>query len=282
MDTVLTARAALRAHWPEYLIEAWALGTFMVSAGVFATAFQYPDSSLFSAMESNDGRRVAIGVAMGLTAIGLIYSPWGRRSGAHMNPAVTVAFWSLDKIAGWDALFYVFAQVVGGLCGVLAVLGLLGPAFAAPPVSYVATVPGEAGVATAFFSELGISLLLMTVVLITGSIPRLRAWTGVIAGIMVATFIAVEAPLSGMSMNPARTLASAIPSHVHTALWIYLTAPTIGMWLAARAFSLFQGRCAAICAKLQTHSVAQRCIHCGYAPPAGSTKSTIAATKGQS
>ena len=61
-----------------------------------------------------------MGAIMGLTAIGLIYSPWGQQSGAHLNPAVTLTFWRLGKVATWDALFYVLAQFAGGALGVLA------------------------------------------------------------------------------------------------------------------------------------------------------------------
>mgnify|MGYP003465459333 CR=1 FL=1 len=105
--------AALLHHWPEYLIEGWALGVFMISAGVFATLLESPDSPVHAAIHSDVLRRVLIGVAMGLTAIGLIYSPWGKRSGAHMNPAVTLAFLRLGRVRRWDAVFYVAAQFVG-------------------------------------------------------------------------------------------------------------------------------------------------------------------------
>ena len=137
---------ALRRHWPEYLMEAWGLGTFMVSAGLFATLLWYPGSPLAQALPDGMARRALMGLAMGLTAIGIIYSPWGQRSGAHINPAVTLTFWRLGKVATWDAIFYIAAQFIGGLLGVLAVLALLGLAFADPPVSYVATLPGPDGV----------------------------------------------------------------------------------------------------------------------------------------
>ena len=88
-------------------------------------------------------RRALMGLIMGLTAIAIIYSPWGQQSGAHINPAVTLTFWRLGKIATWDAVFYVAAQFMGGLLGVLVVLALLGAIFADPPVSYVATLPGR-------------------------------------------------------------------------------------------------------------------------------------------
>jgi aquaporin Z len=267
MSTTITARSAFRQHWPEYLIEAWALGIFMVSAGVVTTALGYRDSTLHELLPDAGVRRALIGVAMGLTAIGLIYSPWGRRSGAHMNPAVTLAFLSLGKIATWDAIFYVLCQIGGGLLGVLAVHAALGGAFADPPVAWVVTVPGERGVAVAFLAEFTISFALLLTVLRVATSRRWSGSTGIVAGLLVAGYITFEAPLSGMSMNPARTLASALPSGIFNSLWVYMTAPTAAMGLAARAFAGIEGGRLAICARLQPHSTLWRCIHCGHSPP---------------
>ena len=108
----MTAIQSLREHWPEYAIEGWALGMFMVSASAVATLLEYPASPLHAAVPSPHTRLAIAGVAMGLTAIALIHSPWGRRSGAHMNPAVTLTFWRLGKIKRWDAVFYVAAQFI--------------------------------------------------------------------------------------------------------------------------------------------------------------------------
>ena len=108
---------ALRRHWPEYLIETVGLGVFMVSAGVFTTLLEYPGSSIRGAIADAWARRALIGLAMGATSIALIYSPWGGRSGAHFNPAVTLTFYRLGKVAPWDAAFYIGAQFLGGLMG---------------------------------------------------------------------------------------------------------------------------------------------------------------------
>ena len=126
---------AIRHHWPEYLMEAAGLGLFMVSAGIFTTLFEYPGSPLHQSFASDLTRRALIGLAMGLTAIALIYSPWGRQSGAHYNPAVTLGFARLGKVRLWDAVFYITAQIVGGLAGVLLVSALLGEYFRRSPVS---------------------------------------------------------------------------------------------------------------------------------------------------
>lgn len=258
---------ALRHHWPEYLIEGWALGMFMISAGVFATLLGAPDSSLHQAIADGDLRRLLGGIAMGLTAIAIIYSPWGQRSGAHMNPAVTLTFLRLGKIKGWDAFFYVVAQFLGGLAGVQVVLAFAGNAFSAAPVEYAVTRPGEYGIWVALAAEFAISFGLMLVVLGVSNSRRWARWTGLAAGLLVATYITLEEPLSGMSMNPARTVASAIPGSHWMHLWIYFAAPIAGMLSAAQLYVWWRGRGHVGCAKLQ-HSARQRCIHCGYEPGA--------------
>ena len=255
----------LRHNWPEYLIEAWALGTFMVSAGVFATLLEYPGSPVRQAIDNADVRRALVGLAMGLTAVALIYSPWGQRSGAHMNPAVTLTFLRLGKIHRWDALLYIVAQFLGGTVGVLLTAAFLGPRFTAPPVSYVATLPGEHGLFVAFVSEVAISLVLIFVVLSVSNTPRLARFTGLIAGCLVAAYITLEAPLSGMSMSPARSFASAAPASQWHAFWIYVAAPVIGMLAGAQLVLRNRAGQRVACAKL-LHPDNQRCIHCGHEP----------------
>ena len=251
----------VREHWPEYLMEAAGLGLFMISAAVVTALFEYPQSFLNQLLPDPVLRRFLIGVAMGLTAIGIIYSPWGKRSGAHLNPAVTLTFFRLGKIQGLDALFYVLAQFSGGLIGLLLASMALGMAIEHPTVNYVVTVPGLEGPGIAFAAEACISFVLMLVVLIVSNQTKLNAWTGIFAGVLVATYIAVEAPLSGMSMNPARSFASALPAHLWTDFWVYLTAPLLGMLVAAECYVRVRGAHRVLCAKLH-HRNNARCIFC--------------------
>jgi aquaporin Z len=263
MRTTLTD--ALRKHWPEYLIEAWALGTFMVSAGLVATLLGAPASPVHRALPDPMWRNAAGGIAMGLTAIALIHSGWGKRSGAHMNPAVTLTFLRLGKIHPWDALFFGIAQVLGGIAGVLLVAALAGHSFTDPPVSYAVTLPGSSGPAAAFAAEFVISAILMLTVLSFSAFKRLAPFTGLIVGCLVATYITFESPLSGMSMNPARSFASAAPGMQWRHLWIYLTAPLLGMLTGAQVFLMVADARRVLCAKL-LHPLGVPCIHCGYEP----------------
>ena len=260
----LTLAEALRRHWPEYLIEGWALGMFMISAGLVATALGAPDSFGQREVASPLVRNALAGAAMGVTAMMLTYSPWGMRSGAHMNPAITLTFLRLGKMRGSDALFFVLAQTIGGTIGVLLLAAALGPAFTQPPVSYAATLPGAAGPAIAFAAEFGISALLMFVILLVSGSRRARL-TGIAAGCLVAIYIALESPLSGMSMNPARTFASAAPGMHWQHFWIYLCAPVPGMLLGAEIYLATFGSRQLRCAKL-VHSDDIPCIHCGFQP----------------
>jgi aquaporin Z len=253
--------AAFRRHWPEYLIEAICLGLFMLAACLGGAALEYPGSALRLALPDPTLRRGVMGVLMGLTAIGLIYSPWGARSGAHMNPSVTLAFLHLGKITRLDAAWYVLAQFVGGTLGVLLSAMLLGSSIADPNVNYVVTVPGPAGSAVAFAAEFSISFLLMLVVLVVSGHPRWARFTGVCAGVLVALYIFIEAPFSGMSMNPARTFGSALIGHTYTAGWIYFTAPPLAMLLAAEIYHRVKVSYDEVCAKLH-HAPMHQCIHC--------------------
>jgi len=259
------ALTAMRAHWPEYLMEAAALGTFMISACVFGVLLEHPSSPIHAALEGAAMlRRVLTGVAMGLTAIGIIYSPWGQRSGAHMNPAVTFTFLTLGKIAPWDAVFYMVFQFLGGVAGVAVASLLIEPALQHSAISYVVTTPGPYGTRVAFLAEFAISMLLMGTILWVSNSRRLSRFTPLFAGALVALFISFEAPLSGMSMNPARTFGSALCADEWTALWIYFTAPPAAMLLAAILYRFRRGAHRVFCAKLH-HCNSQRCIfNCRY------------------
>ena len=252
-------REALKQHWPEYLIEAGGLGVFMISACVFGALLEHPASPVRQTIEDSFARRVLMGMAMGLTAVAIVYSPWGKRSGAHLNPAVTLTFFRLGKVEKPDAIFYVLAQFIGGVVGVLFAAALLRSALANPAVNYVVTLPGETGTFVAFVAEVVITFILMFTVLTVSNRAKIARFTGLFAGTLVATYITFEAPLSGMSMKPARTFGSASVGNIWTALWIYFTAPPLGMLLAAESYLRLVGAHKIFCAKLHHHND-QRCI----------------------
>jgi aquaporin Z len=254
--------AALSSHWPEYLMEAGLLCAFMVSACVFGALYEFPGSPVHQAIMSGFLRRFLMGISMGLTAIAIIYSPWGKQSGAHINPSVTFTFFRLGKIRGWDALFYIAAQFSGAVLGVFLVAQLLGRQVSDPAVRYVVTTPGPHGPWVALAAEFIIAAGMMSAVLYFSNHHRLAGYTGVFAGVLVATYITIEAPFSGMSMNPARSFGSALPPMIWDGLWVYLTAPPLGMLFAAEIYLWWKGKRAVMCCKLH-HNNDKRCIFCG-------------------
>jgi aquaporin Z len=256
--------SAATKHWPEYLIEAVCLGLFMVSACSFTVLLEHPASAIRQRLPSAFVRRLLAGIAMGATAIALIYSPWGKQSGAHFNPSVTLTFFRLGKIEPWDACFYVVAQFMGGTIGVLFSGLIWGHAIAEQNVRYAATVPGARGTGVAFVAEMVISFVMMIIILNVSNSAQIARFTGVIAGALVATYITLESPLSGMSMSPARSFASAATGGLWNSLWIYFTAPPLGMMLAAQVYLWLRGKDAVFCAKLH-HDNDKRCIfRCNY------------------
>jgi aquaporin Z len=257
--------AALRSHWPEYFMEAAALGAFMISACVCSVLLEHPSSPIHQSLADLPiVRQALMGLAMGSTLIAIVYSPWGQRSGAHMNPGVTITYFALGKVTAPDSLFYMLSQFLGGVAGVMIAGMLIGLPLQHSAVNFVVTTPGSGGVRIAFAAEFAISFLMMSTVLWASNSRRLSRFTPLFAGTLVATFIFVESPLSGMSMNPARTFGSAFSADEWTALWIYFTAPPAAMLLASLVYRFRNGANAVFCAKLH-HCNNQRCIFkCRY------------------
>src|ERR1041385_3003431 len=226
------ARAINRRAWLIYTIDGALLGLFMISACAFTALIEHPSSPVRKAIESTFLRRSLIGAAMGTTAVALIYSSWGRRSGALMNPALTLCHLRLRRLAATDAAGYILAQFAGAASGMAIVAALLRPALSHPSVNFATTQPGVSGIAAAWFGEFAIALILMTVIMTLNKFPSLNRFTGLFAAALVALFITFEAPLSGMGLNPARTLSSELCANLFTGWWIYFTAPLAGMLTA--------------------------------------------------
>lgn len=236
-------------HWRAALIDGALLGVFMLSAATFGVLLFHPDSIVARRWASPLLRRIVMGLAMGATATALIYSPWGRTSGAHMNPAVTLAFLALGKVSALNAMTYAAAHFIGAVLGVLTARGILGVSLMHKDVNGVATLPGRLGVKGAAVGEFVIAFTQLLVVLVAANIMVTHVYTGLIAGVMVAAWIVLVAPISGMSMNPARTLASAVLARQWRGLWVYLVVPPAAMLSAAGVFVELDGRvfCAKTC-----------------------------------
>jgi len=229
-----------KQHWQAYLMEAAGLAGFVLGAGCLAVFLEHPDfpamRSSFGAAENAIWRRVPLGLIMGAYIAVVIYL-FGEKSGAHINPATTWAFFRLKKINFADSVFYTLAQFAGAIAAALTLKFALGLWFAHPLINFGVTKPMPPhNSLSAFVAEFIISFVLMFVVLIFISSKRLEKYAAVVAGVLIALYLIVELPFSGMSLNPARSFAAAFAANEWKHLWIYFVAPPVAMLLAAEIF----------------------------------------------
>jgi aquaporin Z len=237
----LQMKASFKKNWKHYLQEALGLAIFMVSACFFGAMLFSEKTSWHHAIPNGIMKNVLMAIAMGTTALFIFYSPWTAPSGSQINPAVTLSFLRLDKMCRYDAIFFIIFQFIGGTVAVFVMQGLMGHILKDAPVNSATTVPGKFGLIGSLITELFIAFITMSIVLFTSNNNKLKKFTRVFAGCLVFTWVLVAAPMSGFGMNPARSFASALPSGVWTAFWIYLFVPITGMLLATE-FYLFVER----------------------------------------
>jgi glycerol uptake facilitator protein/aquaporin Z len=200
-----------------------------------------PDSPL--AVDNTHAATAVVGVVVGIVLVVLIISPLGRCSGAHMNPAISLALWLMGAFPGRYLPAYAAAQLAGSVAGTA--LGRLcwGSVVSRPSLHYAAVHPAPAwNVAALVVAESG---CLMLVVLMVGFFlarPAVSRWLPYAVGAATALIITVLGGLSGGSANPARQLGPALLSGGTQLLWVYLAAPLIGASLGAAAHCLLQRR----------------------------------------
>ena len=210
-------------------------------------------------------RRLITGSIFATAGAAVVYSRLGRRSGGHFNPAVTLAFHRLGKVTTRDAAAYVVAQTLGAVLGAFVVWAAWGAW--ARSVHVGATVPGPHGRVVAFVAELVMAFLLLTLILQFVAHMGVARWTPVAAGVLAATLVVLVAPISGTSINPARSFGPAVWGHELGVFWIYLLAPTLGALLATLLYRAL-GRRTTPCAKLfHTDEYVCHFVDCQYQRP---------------
>jgi aquaporin Z len=220
----------------DYCYEGLGLGIFMFSAGFFDALIDSPNLPIRQHIHSAFMRRFLIGLTMGLTALYIFNAPFGKKSGAYINPAVTLVQYRLQNIDRKDAFFYVLFQFIGGTLGMYLVYLVMPVLISSTAINYIVTQPGAAGTTVAFILEFIISCLMICTVLFTSDNIHLAKYTSYFVAILITLFITFEAPYSGMSMNPARTFSSAIISNQWKVFWLYCIAPIGGMLFGERIF----------------------------------------------
>jgi aquaporin Z len=252
----------MRRNLPLYACEL--VGTaLMLFWGVSAVALMWGRGSPVPEIGNPALRRLITGLLFAGGATAVVYSPLGQRSGAHINPAITLAFWRLGKVPAHDVVGYVVAQFLGALLGTAAAVVAWGDLVRS--VQYAATVPGDGwGWPGALIAEALITFLLAFVIFVCVNKPRIASKTGLIAGTLVALLVMIEAPVSGTSLNPARSFAPALFVPVFQHQWVYFAGPVLGALVAAAAFRGRWGE-STVCAKLY-HTARYPCPFdtCGY------------------
>jgi aquaporin Z len=241
---------AVQIHWREYLMEAAELAALMLCICGAGTLFYGRNSPLANIGLSWITRSALMGVMVASATFVIIRSPFGRRSGAHFNPALTVAYFWLRRIHRWDALSYVAAQFTGGIVGVFLAHQLLGTNLSDFPVRYVVTIPGRNGILIAFVAELLTSFVLMEVVLVATNHLRLARFSPLLVAFMTVFYYVFSTSISGYSVNPARSFSSALFAHIWHGIWIYFIAPGLGMLAAAALYKKVAGCDRIYCAKV--------------------------------
>lgn len=243
------------------------LGALMLCICGAGTLFYSRNSPLANIGLSWITRSALMGVTVAGATFVIIRSPFGRRSGAHFNPAITVAYFWLRRIHRWDALSYVVAQFTGGIVGVFLAHQLLGTSLSDSPVRYVVTIPGCNGVLIAFVAELLTSFVLMEVVLVATNHARLAKFSPLFVAAVTVFYYVFSSSISGYSVNPARSFSSALFAHIWHGIWIYFIAPSLGMLVAAALYKRVAGSDRIYCAKV-FHDLRSTCpFNCRFHEP---------------
>lgn len=225
MSTVSSLSRRLRL---SRAADEFALTTVMLFLAVTIVMWlRDPGSALY--VGDLDTALAVIGVVSGAILTGLIISPPGRRSGGHLNPAVTVSLWLMGAFPGRSVVPYVLAQLAGSAAGTGLGRLVWGPAASLPSVNYAAIVPAPTWhPASVFVAEAGSMTIIIVAVGFTMAHARFARLVPYVIGLSVALVIAVLGPRSGGSINPARQFGPAALAGQGTDLWIYLVAPVLG------------------------------------------------------
>jgi aquaporin Z len=221
---------------PPIIFIAELVGTaLLVAVGLSVVILNFGDGSPVPELVPNPGlRRLMTGFFFGMTGGLIALSPLGKESGAHINPVVTLGFWLMGKMRGSHALGYMVAQLLGGILGALPLIawGQMGEG-----INYGATLPGPGyGVGSAAVGEIATTFCLIAGLFFFVRHGSLRRFTPLLFPLLYAVMVFLEAPVSGTSTNPARSLGPAVISGAWNAWWVYWAGPALGTLLAVGAF----------------------------------------------
>lgn len=193
-----------------------------------------PGAAMVNAYSDGAVTHPGVALAFAFVVLAMIYA-LGHISGAHINPAVTLAFWSVRRFPGRDVLPYVGAQCAGAVAASFTMGAVVGPVG-----GFGATVPAVP-VGGAFAVEWLLSFVLMLVIMAVATDERVApGFAGIAVGLTVGFCALAGGPLTGASMNPARSLGPAVAGGLWEAHWIYWAAPVTAMLVAVRVYEFLR------------------------------------------
>ncbi|HEX8394464.1 MAG TPA: MIP family channel protein [Longimicrobium sp.] len=204
------------------------------AVGTFFLVLIGPGAAMVNAHSDGAVSHPGVALAFAFVITGMVYA-LGHISGAHLNPAVTLAFLSARRFPARDVLAYVGAQCAGATAAAFTLRWLLGGVG-----DYGATLPAI-GVARGFVVELLLSFALMLVIMAVATDKRVaEGFAGIAVGLTIGFCAMMGGPLTGASMNPARSLGPAISGGIWEGHWIYWAAPILGMFIAAQLYEFLR------------------------------------------
>ncbi len=258
-------------HWAEWGSEFAGTGILLLG-GLSGLFLDFAPGSPVAAVLPGESLRLLItGLILGATGLLVTVSPLGRRSGAHLNPSVSLAFWRRGHMHPHDLIGYAAAQTAGAIAGTLVARWCWGDRAAALDLG--ATRPGH-GINTAAAAgiEAILTFVLISGILLAVSSPRTARWTPLVAWGLVALLVWQGGDLTGASLNPARSLAPALLAPLTAGLWAYIVGPLAGSLAAVTAYGALR-RLETRTAKL-LHDPAYPSTMAATLPVAGSRRET--------
>ena len=231
-DSIDKNNARYLRYRKKFFFAEFAGTALLLLGGLSLVIFMFGAGSVAAELIPNVKVRQAItGFLFGCVGAAIAVSPIGKVSGAHVNPAVTVGFWLLRKLEGRLAVTYVSAQLAGAVAGCIPLLlwGHMGRS-----LNFGATTPGVAyTVPEALFGEVITTFALMFMLMVFIAFRELRPFTPFMVPFLYGVMVPLEADISGISTNPARSFGPSVVSGVWDAWWIYWIGPLIGVVLAS-------------------------------------------------
>lgn len=232
-DSIDKNNARYLKYRKKFFFAEFAGTALLLLGGLSIVIFMFGSGSVAAELIPNYKLRQAItGFLFGCVGLAITISPIGNVSGAHINPSVTMVFWLFRKLEGRLVVTYISAQLAGAVVGCIPILlwGDMGKS-----INFGATTPGVAYTVTeAFFGEVITTFTLVFMLMVFIGFRELRAYTPFMVPFLYAIMVPLEADISGISTNPARSFGPAVVAGVWDAWWIYWIGPLIGAFLASR------------------------------------------------